>query len=133
MPSFAAQFGESGEALFGGEPLLAFTGPLSLHLFKSQEALPVWSNDDQFRPGGDSVEQLALAPDGVTLATWDFNAGRQIVLSDVGTGKRLRVLEVQSSQPQARPTLHGLCFSPDSRARSARQEGSVPSPGPGGH
>jgi RNA polymerase sigma factor (sigma-70 family) len=69
----------------------------------------------QFRPGGDGIEHMALAPDGLTVATWDFNNGREMVLSHVGTGKKLHVLAVASDQLQARPSLHGLCFSPDSR------------------
>jgi RNA polymerase sigma factor (sigma-70 family) len=64
---------------------------------------------------GKSIDKLALAADGVTLALWGNDNPRNLELWHLITGKKLHTLEVTSSQPQARPTLHALCFAPDGK------------------
>lgn len=62
------------------------------------------------------LDQLALSPDGTTVASWGFRTDSMILLRHAGTGKELRTLEVPPEKQGVRSMFYSLCFSHDGKS-----------------
>jgi WD40 repeat protein len=94
-----------------GKALVAASHDGTLHVWD-----PATEKEPRRIPGGGlKAEQMALAPNGTTVAVWSSDVDHTIVLRDLATGKELRRLEVPAENPGVRATLNSLRFSPDGR------------------
>jgi RNA polymerase sigma factor (sigma-70 family) len=99
-------FSPDGRSLISGsyDGTLRFLDPLTGKLQKS------------FQIGSGWIQQVAVSPDGKTIAVWGEATSRQkIQLLHSGTGAKLCTIEVPSEQPGVIAIQLSLRFSPDSK------------------